>query len=348
MANTFYVGTYTGKSKGIYQCTFDPTSGAIAIVDTTGGVENPSFVTIHPSKKYLYAACETNNGSVAAFAIDSRTGKLSPLNQQSSKGGGPCYVACDHHGRNLVVANYNTGTIASLPILPDGTLAPAVSAIQHTGSSVNKSRQGEPHAHSINVDPEDHFAIACDLGTDKLYVYRLDLAKGTLTPNDPPTTDATPGAGPRHFTFHPNGHLAYAINEINSTVTAYRWDGTKGLLNPIESYSTLPEGFKGENTTAEVQVHPSGQFLFGSNRGADNLAVFAVDSRTGRLKLLGHTSTGGRTPRNFRIAPNGDFLIAANQSTDNLVVLHFDVRTGKLTPAGQTLEIPAAVCVRFV
>lgn len=198
------------------------------------------------------------------------------------------------------------------------------------------------------MDPEDHFAVACDLGTDKLYVYRLDLAKGTLTPNDPPTTDAAPGAGPRHFTFHPNGHLAYAINEINSTVTAYRWDDTKGLLNPIESYSTLPEGFKGENTTAEVQVHPSGQFLFGSNRGADNIAVFAVDTRTGRLKPIGHTSTGGRTPRNFRIAPNGDFLIAANQSTDNLVVLHFDVRSGKLTPTGQTLEIPAAVCVRFV
>ncbi|MDX1934085.1 MAG: lactonase family protein [Capsulimonadales bacterium] len=350
MADTFYVGTYTGKSKGIYLCQLSAT-GAITIVDTTGGVSNPSFLALHPSKRFLYAACETyaaGGGTIAAFAIEGASGKLSPLNTQSAKGQGPCHVAVDHHGRYVAAANYGDGTVVCLPIQPDGRLGPATGFQAHKGSSVNKSRQNEPHAHSINFDPDDHFAVACDLGTDRAYIYRFDAGKGTLTPNDPPSVELTPGAGPRHFAFHPNKRFAYAINELNNTVTAFLWDGSKGRLETIESVTTLPDGFSGESYTAEVQVHPSGQFLLGSNRGHDSLAVFAIDGRTGKLKLLGVTPTGGKNPRHFGISPKGDFVLAAHQNTDNITVLRFDARTGKLTPTGQSVEIPAAVCVRFV
>ena len=259
----FYVGTYTGKSKGIYLCKLDSSSGAMSIVDTTGGVENPSFLALHPSKKYLYAACENygpDGGSVAGFAINRSTGKLTPINQQSSKGAGPCYVSCDPSGKVVVAANYGGGSVVCLPTLSNGKLGPATGFDQHTGSSINKQRQGEPHAHSAYVDPSGKWAVSCDLGTDKIYIYRLDATKGTITPNDPPAMLATPGAGPRHFAFHPNNRFAYAINELNNTVTAYTWDNIKGRLEVIGSASSLPNNFEGENTTAEVQVHPTGRF----------------------------------------------------------------------------------------
>lgn len=346
-----YIGTYSRRgSKGIYVYRMDAKSGTLTPVgDSAGSVENPSFLALHPGGKFLYAACESGGGSVAAFALDATTGLPTLLNQQSAQGSGTCYVSVDHHGKTVMAANYGGGSVTALPIAPDGKLLPATAAIQHKGPSQvdPKKRQQDPHAHSINPDAKDRFAVAADLGLDKLLVYRLDSAKGTLTPNDPPSVATKPGAGPRHFAFHPNGKLGFVINELNSTVTSYRYDDSRGTLTEVQTLSTLPEGFTGPNSTAEVAVHPSGKFLYGSNRGHDSLAVFAIDSSSGKLQAIGHTPTQGKTPRNFGITPTGDFLIAAHQDTDNLVIFRIDTRTGRLTPTGQVVEIPVPVCVRF-
>ena len=239
------------------------------------------------------------------------------------------------------------GSIASLPIAPDGKLRPPASVIQHTGSSVNKRRQTGPHAHSINIDPTNRFAIAADLGIDKLLIYKFDPAKGTLKPNDPPAVKLAPGAGPRHFAFAPKGKFAYVINELDSTVTTLAFDAAKGTLTKLQTISTLPPGCKTPNTTAEVQVHPSGKFLYGSNRGHDSLAIFAIDSESGELTPVGHQSTGGKTPRNFGIDPTGRFILAANQSSNNIVVFRFDQATGKLKPTGSEITVSSPVCVKF-
>jgi 6-phosphogluconolactonase len=240
-----------------------------------------------------------------------------------------------------------------LPIAADGKLAPASSIVRHTGSSVDRARQEAPHPHSINLDPAGRFAFVADLGLDKVFVYRFDPAKGTLTANDPPSVSVAPGSGPRHFAFHPSGKFAYVINEMRSTVTAFNYDAQRGVLAVLatkapDTVSTLPADFKGENTTAEVQVHPSGKFLYGSNRGHDGIAIFAIDPASGSLTALGHESTGGRTPRNFGIDPDGMFLLAANQDSDTIHVFRIDQQTGKLAATGQSIDIPMPVCVKFV
>jgi 6-phosphogluconolactonase len=327
----------------------DAKSGALTRVGDIGGsVENPSFLALHPNGSFLYAACESGGGAVAAFALDAKTGIPTLLNQQSAKGGGTCHVSVDHHGKNVLAANYGTGSVAALPIGPDGKLLPATASIQHgPGSKANPKRQEGPHAHSINPDAKDRFAVAVDLGLDKMLVYRFDVARGTLTPNDPPSTSTKPGAGPRHFAFHPNGKFGFVINELDSTVSSYRYDDNRGTLTEIQTLSTLPEGFTGTSYPAEVAVHPSGKFLYGSNRGHDSIAVFAINSVTGKLRAVTQTPTQGKNPRHFGITPAGDFLIAAHQDTDNLVVFRINQRTGRLTPTGQSLELPSPVCVRF-
>ncbi|MES2461725.1 MAG: lactonase family protein [Armatimonadota bacterium] len=345
-----YIGTYSKRgSKGIYVYRMDAKSGALTRVgDIGGGVENPSFLALHPNGRFLYSACESGGGTVAAFALNPTTGIPTLLNQQSAHGGGTCHVSVDHAGKNVLAANYNTGSIAALPIGPDGKLLPATAAIQHKGGSkADPKRQEGPHAHSINPDAKDRFAVAVDLGLDKMLVYRFDKAKGTLTPNDPPSTSTKPGAGPRHFAFHPNGKLGFVINELNSTVSSYRYDDSRGTLTEIQTLSTLPEGFTGANYPAEVAVHPSGKFLYGSNRGHDSIAVFKIDGASGKLQAIAHTPTQGKNPRNFGITPAGDFLIAAHQDTDNLVVFRINRQTGRLTPTGQVVEVPVPVCVRF-
>jgi len=269
-----YIGTYTsGGSKGIYLSELDLASGALSPPALVGETPNPSFVSIHPSGRYLFAVNEVGNfqgqksGSVTAFSIDPKSGGLTQLNQQSSRGDGPCFITVDRTGRNVLVANYGSGSIAALPVGADGRLAEATAAIQHQGSSVDKGRQEGPHAHSINLDKGNRFAFAADLGLDKVLVYKFSPAKGTLTPNDPPSASVAPGSGPRHFAFHPNGQYAYVINEMLSTVTAFSYDSKAGTLTSLQTVSTLPEGFKGNSSTAEVQVHPSGKFLYGSNPG---------------------------------------------------------------------------------
>lgn len=351
-----YVGTYTrgGDSRGIYRLTLDSESGEMSQPELAGEAVNPSFVVIGPNRKFLYSVSEVSTtegkktGGVSAFAIDSRTGKLKLVNQQPSGGAGPCHLCLDSQGKCVLVANYGGGSTAALPVRDDGSLGPAGSFIQHEGSSVNPNRQKGPHAHSVNLDAADRFAVVADLGLDKVLVYRCDPTSAKLKPNDPPSVSVKPGGGPRHFSFHPDGKHAYVINELQSTVTAFDYARETGTLTPIQTISTLPEGFQGSNSTAEVLVHPQGKFLYGSNRGHDSIVVFRIHPETGRLTLVEHESTQGKTPRNFGIDPTGRFLLAANQASDTVVALTIDQETGALSPTGQRVNIPRPVCVRMM
>jgi len=347
-----YIGTYSGKEQqGIRVFRLDAATGTLAPLGGASGVGNPSFVALHPNGRFLFAVGEVGNfdakggGAVAAFATNPETGVLKMLNEQSSGGGAPCHLSLDPAGKNVFVANYGGGSIACLPVGRDGWLHPATAFIQHTGSSVNKERQGEPHAHSINADAAGRFVVSADLGLDKLLVYRLDADKGKLTPNDPPAANVAAGAGPRHFAFHPNGRFAVAVNELNSTITALRYDASRGTLAEIQTLSTLPAGFEGTNYPAEVLFHPSGKFVYASNRGHDSLAIFGVDAANGHLRLVGHQATHGKTPRGFGLSPSGDFLIAANQETNTLIVFRVDPATGRLTQTGAAVAVPHPVCV---
>lgn len=349
-----YFGTYTGKdSRGIYMATFDAVTGKLGEATLAVETVNPSFLAVHPSRAFLYCVGEIadfkgqKTGGVSAFAIEPATGKLTLLNQQSSAGAGPCHIVIDKTGTTALVANYGGGSCAALPIQPDGTLVPATSVMQHRGSSVDKSRQEGPHAHSINLDAANRYAFCADLGLDKVLVYKFDPATSTLTPNDPSAGIVAPGSGPRHFAIHPSQKFAYANNEMTSGVTAFAFDAQKGTLTELQTLSTLPNPVPG-NSTAECVVHPSGKSLYVSNRGHDSLAMFAVDEATGRLTPLGFASTGGKTPRNFCIDPTGRWVLAANQSTGNVTVLAVDPQRGDLTATGQSVAVPAPVCVRFV
>jgi 6-phosphogluconolactonase len=351
-----FIGTYTGKqptdSKGIYCFKLDMGSGKLTPVGLAAEIESPSFLAIHPSGKFLYSVGEINNfngkkgGAVSAFSIGD-DGKLTLLNQETSGGPGPCFVSVDKTGQCVLVANYGGGSIEAIGLEADGKLKSPGTFIQHEGSSVNPSRQKEPHAHSINVSPDNRFAFAADLGLDKILIYKLDPAAAKLEPNDPPFAKTPAGGGPRHFAFHPNGKFAYSNNEILSSVTAYEYSAEKGALADIQTISTLPGEVKG-NSTAEVQVHPSGKFLYCSNRGHDSIACFSIDQATGKLTSLGQKPSGGKTPRNFGIDPTGSYLIAAHQSTGNLVVFKIDPKSGELTQVGEPLDCKGAVCVKFV
>jgi 6-phosphogluconolactonase len=352
-----YVGTYTapGKSKGIYRYELDLTSGTLSGGEVAAETANPSFLAVHPTRKFLYAAGEVGNfngkktGAVSAFALDAKTGQLTPLNQQSSGGPGPCHVTVDPSGKCVLVANYTGGSAAALPVEADGRLRPPSAVVQHTGTGADPRRQEGPHAHSINVDKGARFAMVADLGLDKVMVYRFDAEQGKLTPNDPPAAALPSGSGPRHFAFHPDGRHAYVINEMGNSVTAFDYDADRGVLTPVQTVPSLPEGLtvKG-NTTAEVQVHPSGKFLYGSNRGHDTIAVFRIDAATGQLTPAGEQPTGGKTPRGFGIDPTGRYLIAGNQDSDTITVFRIDPATGGLTPTGSPVKVFKPVCVKYV
>ena len=350
-----YVGTYTGaKSKGIYLFRMDPATGALTPAGLAGEVTNPSFLAVGPGGKFLYAVGEIDNfggkksGAVSAFSIDPASGKLALLNQQSSGGGGPCHLSVDAAGRNVLVANYGTGSIADLPIGPDGKLAEASTVIQHKGKGPDPKRQEGPHAHCISPDPNGKFVLACDLGLDEVLVYHFDSAKGALTPNDPPAGKTAPGSGPRHLAFHPTAPVLYVITEMGSTVTAFNYDPEAGTMKEFQTMSALPDGYKGNSSCAEIAVHPSGRFVYGSNRSHDSIVIYSADEKTGRLTLVGHQPTQGKNPRNFAIDPSGKFLIAANQDSANLVVFAIDQKTGELKPTGATAEVDKPVCVTFL
>jgi 6-phosphogluconolactonase len=350
-----YIGTYTqGASDGIYLLRFDPQSGHLELLGLAAEVENPSFLALHPDKPLLYAVGEfgrgTENaqGAVSAFAIAPDTGMLALVNRASPVGAGPCHVAVAPSGRHVAVANYGGGSVALLPLDSDGALEEASAFAQHEGRSVNPRRQEGPHAHSVTFDPTGAYLFVADLGIDKLLVYRYDADTGDLAPHDPPHSAVAPGAGPRHFAFHPSGRFAYVVNELGNTVTAFGYDATAGRLEELHSVGTLPAGFTGENTTAEIRVHPTGRFLYASNRGHDSIASFGIDAETGRLTETGHTPTGGKTPRNFHVDPTGRFLLAANQGSDSVVVFRIDEDGGTLEPTGDSVEVPSPVCVVFM
>jgi 6-phosphogluconolactonase len=350
-----YVGTYTGpKSKGIYRLDFDPVSGSLTPKGVAAETTNPSFLAISPNRKFLYAANEVgkfdgkSTGSVSSFAIDPKTGDLTPLNQKTSGGTDPCCVVVDPSGKYVLAANYSGGSVEVLPIEADGKLGEPTSHIQHRGSSIDKGRQAGPHAHSIDLDASGKIAIAADLGLDKLLVYRFDPAKGTLTPNATPHATVAPGSGPRHFAFHPDEKHAYVINEMASSITSFEFEPSKATFAVIQTITTRGQGGKPGNSTAEILVHPSGKFVYGSNRGDNTLAIYSVEPTSGRLTLVGHQSTEGKTPRNFGIDPTGRFLIAANQDSNNLVVFRIDSQTGLLKQVGDPVSVPSPVCVKFV
>jgi len=349
-----YVGTYTtGKSEGIYLYRLNLSSGELKHVATTRRVVNPSFLAIAPSRRFLYAVNEVEefagkkSGAVSAFAVDQQTGELRLLNQQPSLGGAPCYVVVDQTGRFVLVANYAGGNFAVLPVRSDGSLADATDLNQDLGSSINAERQEGPHAHCIVLDPRNRFAYGCDLGTDKIMIFRFDARRGKLIPNRTSSVQAKPGAGPRHLTFHPDGKYAYVINELHTTVTAFAQDQIKGNLKEMQTVPTLPRDFTGEDTSADIHVSPNGRFLYCSNRGHDSIAAFQVDPLNGKLSFIAHESTGGKTPRNFAIDPTGAFLLAANQNSDNIVTFRLDPKTGRLSATGHVVEVPSPVCLRF-
>ncbi|HEX5177590.1 MAG TPA: lactonase family protein [Chthoniobacteraceae bacterium] len=344
----FYVGTYTrpNGSKGIYHFRLDGNTGAISGGELAAESKSPSFLALHPTKKFLYAVNEVDgSGGVSAFAIEAG-GKLRPLNQQPSRGAGACHLSVDAAGKTVFVANYGAGNIAALPIKPDGSLAPATGFVQHHGSSADPQRQKEPHAHSIYPGSDGTLVYACDLGTDKIYIYRFNSATGELTPHEPASASVPAGSGPRHLAFLPG--FAYVINEMGNTVSVFQHDAAAGKLALIQTIGTLPDDFTGESTTAEIFAHPNGKFVYGSNRGHDSIAVFRVDASSGKLGLVEHESTQGKSPRNFAISPDGRWLIAANQQTNNLVVFKVDESGGTLTPANQSVPLGAPVCVTFV
>lgn len=353
----FYVGTYTedgAKGKGIYAYRYDADSGQIESLGLAAEATNPSFVAPHPNGHFLYAVNEVgnykgpNSGGVSAFSIDRATGKLAFLNEVPSRGADPCYITVDKTGKYVLVANYTGGSVAVFPILADGKLGEASAFVQHTGHGADPQRQKEPHAHSIDLSPDNRFAMADDLGLDELLVYRFDETKGTLKPNDPPFAKVDPGSGPRHFALHSDGKFAYVVSEMRGTVTVFSNDAATGTLKSVQTISTLPKDFTGAIEDAEIEVHPSGKFLYASNRGHNSIAVFLIDPGKGTLTPVEYTPTQGRTPRSFELDPTGTLLLAENQESNTIVIFRIDQKTGHLTATGQVLDVPSPVCVKFV
>ena len=349
-----YLGTYTDHgSKGIYVYRFDSSTGKMTSLGLAAEATEPSFLAVDSSGRFLYAVNETETydgqptGAVSAFAIQPDTGKLSLLNQVSSRGTDPAHITLDRTGKYALVANYTSGSVAVFALLKDGRLGEVTSFVQHKGSSVNPERQKGPHAHAIALSPDNRFAVVADLGLDQLLVYSFDAAKGTLGAK-PQIVKASPGAGPRHLVFSPDGRFLYMLNEMQSSVVAYSYDAASSAVRELQTISSLPKRFSGENTTAEIELDPSGKFLFASNRGDDSIAVFAIDSHTGMLTHVETDSTGGKTPRNFAIDPTGSWLLAANQDSDRIVVFRLDLKTGHLKPTGDVVQLPSPVCLKFV
>jgi 6-phosphogluconolactonase len=363
VANTtfVYVGTYTGpKSKGIYlfrlQTENLEVSQNITLVPLGLAAEtaNPSFIELDRKRRVLFAASELNEfegkptGAVSAFAIDPTTGRLTLLNRRPSMGTGPCHLALDRERRHLLVANYGGGSVSVLPVAADGRLGAATDVVQHAGKSVNPERQKGPHAHCVTVDSANRFVFACDLGLDKILAYRFDAAQGKLTPHAPPFAQVKPGAGPRHMVFRPDGRFAYVVNELNSTIAAFAYDSAAGVLKELQTVSTLPEYFDGANSGAEVDVHPSGKYLYVSNRGHNSVVLFNVDAGKGTLTYVEEQGTGGFKPRHFGIEPSARHMAIANQDSDTVLVARIDAGNGRLKPSGVFANAPSPTCVKFL
>ncbi len=350
-----FVGTYTSKtaSKGIYALRFDDRSGKISGLTVAAESKDPSFLTVSADGKYLYAVNEVEDfggaksGAVSAFSIDRGTGKLTPLNQVASGGTDPCFISIDKTGKFVLVANYTSGSVSVFPIVADGKLGAAVAFEQHEGHGPVKDRQEGPHAHWIATSPDNKYAVEVDLGLDQVLVDKFDESSGKIAPNDPPYANVEAGAGPRHLVFSPNVKFAYVTNELGSTVTMFTYDAAKGTLEAKQVIGTLPGDYHGTNDTAEIAMHPSGKFLYVSNRGRDSIAIYGVAVKTGVLTFVGDFSTRGKTPRNFAIDPSGHYLLVANQGTDDIEVFRIDQNSGELGFTGERVEVPAPVDILF-
>ncbi len=348
-----YIGTYTEHgSKGIYAYRFDVRTGRATALGLAAESVQPSFLTVDAGGHFLYAVNEIDTyqgrpaGAVSAFAIDAASGKLSLLNQVSSRGPGPAHIALDQAGKYALVSNYNLGSVAVFPVLKDGRLGEASAFVQHHGVGVDKERQEQPHAHAVAMSSDNRFALVADLGLDQVFAYPFDSAKGTLGQN-PDITKAKPGAGPRHLVFNSKGTLLYVINELQSSVTTYAYDAANGGLRELSTISTLPNGFSGDAAAAEIALHPSGKFLYASNRGPDSIAVFSIAAE-GSLSHVEFVPVDGKTPRNFAIDPTGSWLLVGDQESDKVVVFRINGKTGRLTSTGQVLQISSPACVTFV
>ena len=352
MSNTIvFVGTYTGNgttdSKGIYAFSFDESKPALVPLGLAAATPNPSYILGHPSGKYLYAVNEQDDGRLVAFALDSsRPGCLKRINEQSSRGNGPCYLSSNRAGDHVFVANYGSGTVAVLPVNQStGALKPFSGCDQQVGSSIDAASPRSSRAHCILLDKQEQFALSANLGFDQIYRYRFSSTNGSMA-RASVTPVAKPGDGPRHLIFGANDKFVYVINELTSTITVYIYSPS---LQPVQTVSSLPANYSLPNTGADLLLSPiTGKFLYASNRGHNSIAVFAVDNTTGVLSLIQHESVQGDTPRNFNISPNGKFLIVANQNSNNLVLFTIDATTGKLKATGSTAKVSRPTCVKFL
>ena len=348
---SLFVGTYTRLgARGIYSCQMDADTGEVGELAVTGGIENPSFLALDPAGEHLYAVCETtddsNEGAVSAYSINEDR-SLTFLNRESTGAPGPCHLAVDLTDSYVIAANYAGGSVCMLPIERNGALQRKCDFVQHEGSSINAERQQEAHAHSVTIDRSNSHAYVCDLGMDKIVVYRIDLQDGRLVEDTDLTVTSKPGHGPRHFDFHPGGKYCYAINELGSTVAVYDFDPGSGRITEKQVISTLPAGWAGTSHTADIHVSPDGRFVYGSNRGHDSIAIFSVDPDTGQLDPAGYEPTLGQTPRNFALSSDGRFLLAENQDSASIVTFSIDVDSGLLEYTGSQIEILAPVCIKF-
>ena len=344
-----YIGAYTGPAnKGINSCEFDDQTGRLTPPQLAAEISNPSFLALHPNGLFLYAANElygagNDAGKVTGFALEPHTGRLQQTGQQPAGGGGPCHLALDGAGTCVMVANYGSGTVSAMPVGADGKLGAPGSVIQHVGKGKDPERQKGPHAHGIYPDPTGRYALVADLGLDRVLVYALDATKGTLSAKAV-CEGATPdGAGPRHLAWSLDGKLAYVINEMDATVTVFRWTAEEPQLGAVQTLSSLPAGYEGEKAAAEIALHPNGRFLFVSNRGDHTIATFQVGP-DGLLKLSGSAPCGGKSPRHIVMDPSGRWMLVSNQDSDSVVVLRVDATSGKIEPAGVEISIPKAVC----
>jgi 6-phosphogluconolactonase len=347
----FYIGTYNSpSSEGIYRSELDLATGKMAEPVLAVAAKNASFVAIHPNKRFLYAVSEEGAGGVAAYSVNQETGNLTLLNQQSSGGAGPCHVVVDKPGTHVLVANYSGGNASVLPITADGKLEPRSGHVQHEPVIGKNDKKKEPRGHSINLDAAGQFAFVCDAGVDKVFIYRYDAAKGTLTPNTPPAGLVAPDAAPRHFAWRPDGKQAYAINEAELSITVFDYDAKTGALTAVQTISTVPEGVDRKGfSTAEVVVHPSGKFVYGSNRGFHSIAGFKVDPSTGKLTAIGQFAQGiMKTPRNFNIDPTGTYALVEGQDSDNIVSFRIDPESGEFRPTSHSINVGKPVCIKFV
>jgi 6-phosphogluconolactonase len=347
-----YVGTYTARtnSKGIYEFDFDPATGKMSAVQVAAETKDPSWVAVHPNGKYLYSVNETGKAStVSAFSIDPKNGKLTLLNQLPSLGEDPCFLSFDRTGKFLFVANYTSGNVAVFPLLADGRLGEHTALQQDSGTlGLNKERQEGPHAHFIAPSTHNRFAYVADLGLDHVLVYKFDSAKGTLEPaGGSASAELKSGAGPRHVAFSDNGRFMYVVSEMASAVTVFANENQE-TFRAIQTLPMLPTGFSGRNDAAEIEIHPSGKFLYASNRGHDSIIEYSVDGKTGMLRQVADVPTSGKEPRHFAIDPTGNFLLAENQLSDAIAEFRIDPASGKLTPTGETLAVPSPVCIAFL